>query len=70
MLRMPNAALAAMLTTFLSGCAGTMASGDAGCLSYGEARRERPSDDAFRASDPEVVAWVGEVDARMTGACR
>jgi hypothetical protein len=52
----------------LTGCATTTPSGDAGCLSYGEARLAMP-----RSEPLPVTAWGGwiaDLDDRMTGACR
>ena len=52
----------------LTGCAATTVSGDAGCLSYGEARLDMPP--------PETVPmgpwgdWIADLDDRMTGTCR
>ena len=72
MLRTMNAALAVGLLTWFSGCGSVTATGprDPGCTIYGEARAKRPDDAAFLRSDAEVVAWVGETDAAMTGGCR
>jgi len=52
----------------LTGCGGTMASGDAGCISYAEARLSMPPYDTLppRPWGP----WVADTDDRMTGACR
>ena len=59
-------AIATMI--LLTGCVGTTVSGNAGCLSYGEARLDMPP--------PETVPmgpwgdWIADLDDRMTGACR
>lgn len=62
---------AGMLLTMailLTGCSGMTASGDAGCLSYGEARLAMP--------DPNTIPlgvwgeWIADTDDRMTGTCR
>jgi hypothetical protein len=59
-------ALIAMLC--LSNCALVQNSGDAGCISYGEARVSMPT-------DPEILptgwlSWVVSTDTRMTATCR
>ena len=50
-----------------SGCAETMGSGDAGCISYGEARLAMPVD---RLPGPPWGRWIADTDDRMTGTCR
>ena len=60
--------LAAMIS--LIGCAAETVSGDAGCRSYAEARAAMPGDDALLETPIEVLRWVNETDARMTGTCR
>ena len=63
MLSAGGALLALILT---SGCVTTMASGEAGCVAYGEARLAMP-----RPLDASPLAtWVADLDDRMTGACR
>ena len=57
-----GALLATALTT---GCAKTMASGDAGCIAYGEARLGMPRP----IPDTPLGAYVADTDDRMTGAC-
>ena len=52
----------------LSNCAPTTTTGDAGCISYGEARVTMPT-------DPEILpdgwlSWVVGTDTRMTATCR
>lgn len=55
---------AVILTT---GCARTMAGGDAGCTSYGEARLSMPD----KPVPPGAWGgWVANTDDRMTGTCR
>ena len=51
----------------LSACATTTAVGDAGCVSYGEARLAMPRAEPLVGSWGE---WVADLDDRMTGACR
>jgi len=57
-------AIAALLLT--TGCATTMPTGDAGCMSYGEARLSMPRP----LGDGPLPEWVADLDDRMTGACR
>ena len=63
------AALLALVAgaTLTTGCAQTAASGDAGCVAYGEARLAMPSKpvpaDAWGH-------WIADTDDRMTGTCR
>lgn len=52
----------------LTGCAGMTVSGDAGCVSYGEARLAMPAADTV-PSGPWGV-WIADLDDRMTGTCR
>jgi len=59
-------ALPALL--LMSGCASMTVSGDAGCVSYAEARLTMPREVAV-GSGP-WVQWVADTDDRMTGACR
>lgn len=60
--------MAVTVAILLTGCAGTTANGDAGCVSYGEARLSMPP--------PETVPggqwgeWIADLDDRMTGTCR
>ena len=56
-------ALLALPLLSLSMCAMPM---DAGCLGYGEARLAMPRPLAEDATG----AWIADLDARMTGACR
>lgn len=56
--------MAAMLT-LTTGCATTMSGGDAGCISYGEARIDMPRP---LGAGP-LASWVADLDDRMTGAC-
>lgn len=64
-----GARLTALLTvTLLTGCVGGTVTG-AGCVSYAEARLALPGDDALLATPREVLDWINETDARMTGAC-
>jgi len=55
------------VTTLSGGCVTTMASGDAGCVAYGEARTGMP--DASDLPD-EWLKWVAEMDTRLTAVCR
>ena len=59
-----GALLAALLT---SGCAATMAGGDAGCPAYGEQRLAMPGEPLPAGAWGE---WIADTDDRMTGACR
>lgn len=61
---------AATLAILLSGCAGTMGSGDAGCASYAEARLGRPAANTVGAVPPDWANWIADLDDRMTGTCR
>lgn len=63
-------AMAAALATLLSGCGATTGSGDAGCLSYGEARLARPAAESVAGLPSEWAAWIADLDDRMTGTCR
>ncbi|MDT8328139.1 MAG: hypothetical protein RQ750_12265 [Roseovarius sp.] len=56
------AIVAVMILT--SGCAGTMAAGDAGCISYSEARLDMP--DTPLPGAP-WGGWIADTDDRMTG---
>ena len=58
---------ALLAMTLTSGCAETMASGDAGCVSYAEQRLVMPRDTLLSGSWGD---WVADTDDRMTGACR
>lgn len=58
----------AVATALLTGCAATMAAGDAGCQSYAEARLAMP--DAATVPAGRWGEWVADLDDRMTGACR
>lgn len=62
--------MAGTLTILLSGCGATMAGGDAGCLSYGEARIAMPPPETLAELTPSWQAWIADTDDRMTGACR
>lgn len=62
--------MAAALATLLSGCGATTGSGDAGCLSYGEARLARPPAATVSEVPPAWAAWIADLDDRMTGTCR
>jgi hypothetical protein len=52
----------------MTGCAGTMATGDAGCASYAEARLTMPRAEPLPAGP--WGEWVADTDDRLTGACR
>jgi len=66
---MKYAIFAALIGTLLtSGCATTMAAGDAGCVSYGEARLTMPRETA--TLDAKWLRWIATMDSRMTGTCR
>ena len=58
----------AALALLTSGCATTTASGDAGCVSYGEARLGMPR--AEPVPTGKWGDWVADLDDRMTGTCR
>lgn len=51
----------------LTGCGETMASGDAGCLTYGAQRNAMPRAEPIMGKWGE---WVADTDDAMTGACR
>ena len=58
--------MAALVATALtSGCATTMATGDAGCVAYSEARLDMPRP----IGTSPLAQWVADLDDRMTGAC-
>lgn len=57
-----------IVMSVLSACATTPMTGDAGCVSYGEARLGMPG-------NPEILPdawlkWIAEMDTRMTATCR
>jgi len=52
----------------LTGCAGTMIAGDAGCESYAIARSTMPPADTVPAGP--WGQWIANTDDRMTGTCR
>ena len=52
---------------FLTGCAKTMAVGDAGCASYREARLDMPPPDTVPSG--AWGDWIADTDDRMTGTC-
>ena len=59
--------LATLLALLLiSGCATTTVVGDAGCVSYGEARLTMPRP----LGDGPLATWIAALDDRMTGTCR
>ena len=60
--------VAVMAALLLTGCARTMASGDAGCGSYGEARLTMPDADIVPLG--KWGDWIADLDDRMTGTCR
>ena len=62
----PRWLMAVSVATLMTGCARTMASGDAGCRSYGEARLHMPRP----LGDGPLAGWVADLDDRMTGTCR
>jgi len=63
-------ATAAALATLLSGCAATTVPGDAGCISYAEARLARPPAETVAQVPPAWARWLADLDDRMTGTCR
>ena len=63
-------ATAAMLAILLSGCAATTAGGNAGCISYAEARLARPPAASVADVPPAWADWIADLDDRMTGTCR
>ena len=63
-------AMAAMLAILLSGCAATMVPGDAGCISYAEARLAQPPAATVATVPPAWADWIADLDDRMTGTCR
>jgi hypothetical protein len=56
--------------TSLIGCAPMTANGDAGCVSYGEARLSMPPAATVNDVPAAWAAWIADTDDRMTGACR
>jgi hypothetical protein len=62
-------ALAGIAALLMSGCARTTVSGDAGCVSYGEARLSMPRDVSLDGAGA-WGGWIADLDDRMTGACR
>jgi hypothetical protein len=60
--------MAGLLVLPLTGCARTAAGGDAGCLSYAEARLAMPP--AETVPSGPWGDWIADADDRMTGACR
>ena len=65
-----RSATAAALAILLTGCAATMGAGDAGCVSYAEARLARPAAETVAEVPPEWATWIADLDDRMTGTCR
>ncbi len=61
---------AAMLALLLTGCATTTVPGDAGCISYAEARLARPPAGTITEVPPDWAGWIADLDDRMTGTCR
>lgn len=61
-------AMVGLAVILLSGCVETTASGDAGCLSYGEARLAMPRAEPVPAG--AWGEWIADTDDRMTGGCR
>ncbi|SHF42021.1 hypothetical protein SAMN05444279_14016 [Ruegeria intermedia] len=61
---------AATLAILLSGCATTTVPGDAGCISYAEARLARPPAETVTQVPPAWADWIADLDDRMTGTCR
>jgi len=47
-----------------------MGAGDAGCVSYAEARLARPAAQTVAEVPPEWATWIADLDDRMTGTCR
>ncbi|SLN50829.1 hypothetical protein PSA7680_02628 [Pseudoruegeria aquimaris] len=62
--------MVAMLAILLSGCAATTAGGNAGCISYAEARLARPPAASVADVPPAWADWIADLDDRMTGTCR
>jgi len=44
--------------------------GDAGCISYAEARLARPPAATVAEVPPDWARWIADLDDRMTGTCR
>ncbi|WP_146065186.1 hypothetical protein [Albidovulum inexpectatum] len=61
---------AATLAILLNGCAATTAGGNAGCISYAEARLARPPAATVATVPPDWARWIADLDDRMTGTCR
>ena len=62
--------MAATILILLSGCVRTTVSGDAGCVSYAEARLQQPSAETITNVPPVWAEWIADLDDRMTGTCR
>lgn len=60
--------MAGLLALPLTGCARMTVAGDAGCLSYAEARLAMPPAETVPAGP--WGDWIADTDDRMTGACR
>ena len=58
------------LAVLLPGCAANVPATDAGCTAYAEARLARPPAETVREVPPRWVAWIADLDDRMTGVCR
>jgi len=63
-------AVVATLAILLSGCAAMTVPGDAGCISYAEARLARPPAATVAEVQPDWADWIADLDDRMTGTCR
>lgn len=63
-------ATTATLAILLTGCATTTVPGDAGCISYAEARLARPPAATVAEVPPDWADWIADLDDRMTGTCR
>ena len=62
-----TASLIIVAIALLTGCAETMASSDAGCISYAEARLAMP--DPATVPGGEWGEWIADTDDRMVGTC-
>lgn len=68
MIEWKRVAMLCVTAILLTGCAKTTVSGDAGCISYAEARLSMPPPDTVPAGP--WGNWIADTDDRMTGTCR
>lgn len=63
-------AMVAALAILPSGCSTMTGGGDAGCISYAEARLARPPATTVAGVPADWATWIADLDDRMTGTCR